>query len=235
MKASTFVAVIATGVSLPVQAALYTYSFTGINANIPDADPSGYANNQTISEGTQGNYLGGNLSVADVVVRLDVSGGWNGDLYAYLRHQTAGGTGFTVLLDRVGTTTGNPLGSGLSGFGPGGDGTPFRLTDSASYGDVHAGSSPIYAGHLTGTWQVDQSGGANSFVSFHGLNPLGTWSLFFADLSGDNVSTLNGWGLEITAVPEPVNVALGLFGVLFAGVTAVQWRLKRLRSANFAN
>src|ERR1035437_7842751 len=115
MRIPSFIAVIAAGVCLSAQAALYTYSCTGINATIPDADSSGHADSQTISEGTQGNYLGGNLSVADVVVRLDVSGGWNGDLYAYVRHQTAGGTGFTVLLDRVGTMTGNPLGSDLSG------------------------------------------------------------------------------------------------------------------------
>jgi hypothetical protein len=230
MNISTFIAVIAASISLPAQAALYTYSFTGINTAIPDNDPSGYVNSQTINEGTQGNVLGGNLSVVEVVVRLDVSGGWNGDLYAYLRHQTTGGTGFTVLLDRVGTTPGNPLGSGLSGFGPDEAGNSFRLTDSALDSDVHNGSSPTYNDHLTGTWRVDQSGGANSFVSFHGLNPLGTWSLFFADLSGDEVSTLNGWSLEVTAVPEPVDVALGLFGVLFAGVSAARWRLNRKAS-----
>jgi hypothetical protein len=38
---------------------------------------------------------------------------------------------------------------------------------------------------------------------------------------------VNGWSLDITAVPEPVNVALGLFGVLFAGITAVRWWLNR--------
>jgi hypothetical protein len=94
-------------------------------------------------------------------------------------------------------------------------GNPFRLTDSDSSGDVPSASSPTYNGHLTGTWRVDQTAAGNSFVSFHELNPLGTWSIFFADLSGDNVSTLNGWSLEITAVPEPVNVALGCFAGVF--------------------
>ena len=32
-------------------------------------------------------------------------------------------------------------------------------------------------------------------------------------------------------LPEPVNVALGLFGVLFAGITAARWRLNRKASA----
>ena len=41
-----------------------------------------------------------------------------------------------------------------------------------------------------------------------------------------------------TAVPEPVNVALGVFGVLFAGVTAARWRLRHfwgLFRAAYAN
>jgi hypothetical protein len=41
-----------------------------------------------------------------------------------------------------------------------------------------------------------------------------SWTLFIADLSGGSVSTLNSFSLDITAVPEPVNVALGTFGGL---------------------
>lgn len=53
----------------------------------------------------------------------------------------------------------------------------------------------------------------------------GTWTLFFADTSAGHQSELVSWGLRV--VPEPVNVALGLFGVVFAGAAAVRWRLKR--------
>ena len=42
-------------------------------------------------------------------------------------------------------------------------------------------------------------------------------------------STLNGWELDITAVPEPINLALGAFGAAFfvRGVIG----LYRLRTA----
>ena len=49
----------------------------------------------------------------------------------------------------------------------------------------------------------------------------GSWQ-FFADQSGGNTSTLNGWSLDITTVPEPVNVAMAIFGVGFVGVGAVR-------------
>jgi hypothetical protein len=231
MRNWSFIALVGVVIGLPLQAALYTYNFGNINAVIPDNSGTGYANNQTIDEGTQLNFLGGNLSIASVVVRLDISGGMNGDLYAYVRHQTANGTGFTVLLDRVGTAPGNPLGSTLSGFGPDGLGNPFRLTDSAAYGDVHNAADPGYNGHLAGTWRVDQSVAGNSFTSFQGLNPLGTWSLFLADYSGENVSTLNGWGLEITAVPEPVTVA----GLIFSGLCLAGAAARRLRARALKN
>ena len=44
--------------------------------------------------------------------------------------------------------------------------------------------------------------------------PNGTWTLFIADLSAGEQSTLLDWGLDITAVPEPVTSAL----LVFAGV-----------------
>jgi hypothetical protein len=42
-------------------------------------------------------------TITDVNVGLQLSGGWNGDLYAYLVHSS----GFAVLLNRVGRGTGN--------------------------------------------------------------------------------------------------------------------------------
>lgn len=55
--------------------------------------------------------------------------------------------------------------------------------------------------------------------NFNGSVADGTWTLFFADLaSGGGTSELNSWSLGITVVPEPINAALGLFGVLFAAI-----------------
>ena len=57
------------------------------------------------------------------------------------------------------------------------------------------------------------TGGSLTFgTQFGGDNPEGTWTLFFADLSSGGNATLDSWSLAITAVPEPVNVALGIFG-----------------------
>jgi hypothetical protein len=54
--------------------------------------------------------------------------------------------------------------------------------------------------------------------AFNGQNPNNTWTLFFADTVPGDQTTLNGWSLNITAVPEPVNVALGVFAGLLVAV-----------------
>jgi hypothetical protein len=61
------------------------------------------------------------------------------------------------------------------------------------------------------------------------MNPNGTWTLFIADLSGGEQSTLVSWSLDITAVPEPVNVALGIFAGVFLVVILARSRPVRNR------
>lgn len=63
--------------------------------------------------------------------------------------------------------------------------------------------------------------------SFAGRNPNDTWTLFFADSSALGENKLSGWSLDITAVPEPLNLALGLFGVVVAGAGGTRWYLQR--------
>jgi hypothetical protein len=46
--------------------------------------------------------------------------------------------------------------------------------------------------------------------------------LFIADLSAGGQSQLVSWELDITAVPEPVNVALGIFAGVFLVATLVR-------------
>ena len=188
------------------------------SAAIPDGNPGGYQNSINVSGFTE--------SIASVLVYLNISGGYNGDLYAYLN---CGGTS-VLLLNRIGQTLpGTPFGSSTAGFGGGStwnnDGTlySFRLSDTGLDGNVHAAiGSPV-----AGSYQPD--GGTLS--SFNGANPNGNWTIYFADMAsggGTGPSTLAGWGLEITAVPEPVNVALGIFGGVFALI--VTFRSARVRA-----
>ena len=142
-----------------------------------------------------------------VAVDLYLTGGWNGDLYAYLVHSS----GFTVLLDHIGT---GPYGDSHAGMNVTfvDDGTAFGATQ----GDLN-----LYAGgpNPGGLWNPDNTAG--SLGSFLSTSPNGTWSLFIADLSGGGVTTVNTWGLQmdIVAVPEVetwVAAALaGLFGAFW--------------------
>jgi hypothetical protein len=194
-----------------------------INVNIPDANPSGWSGTATAS-----GYL---PAISDISVKLNIGGPspYNGDLYAYISY---GGV-LVPLLNRVGVTAtggGNSFGYGNAGF-------DVTLSSSGA-NDVHfyQNNSPSFngSGQLTGTWQPDgraidprsspstfDSASRVSFGSYNGMNPNGTWTLFIADLSAGGQSELLGWELDITAVPEPVNVALGIFAGVFLAVTLV--------------
>lgn len=187
------------GALLPTQAGLYSSgnvngSGTSLNLAIPDGNPNGIFTTIAVS--------GAASSVTDVNVTLNISGGYNGDLYGYLSYN---GT-LVTLLNRVGTGGGDTFGYSAAGF------SNVTLDDASGNGNIHGVANP-----LANTAYTPDIGGGNSLASFNGFNPNGTWTLFFADLSGGDVSTLNGWSLDITAVPEPVNVALGVFGAVLAG------------------
>jgi len=56
-----------------------------------------------------------------------------------------------------------------------------------------------------------------------GYNPNATWGLVLWDTSNSGIQNgLAGWSLEVTAVPEPVNVALGVFGSLLVLIVGVR-------------
>ena len=170
-----------------------------INLAIPDGNPTGVTSGITTS--------GLGLVFSGVTITINVSGGFNGDLYAYLSY----GGHSSVLLNRIGQTGGNPFGSATAGF------TSFTFSDTGTAG-IHSITGTA-GSPLTGTYQPD---GANLNTSFTG-NPNGKWTLYFADMAtggGNSSPTLVNWSLDITAVPEPINVALGVFGVVFAGMAA---------------
>jgi hypothetical protein len=208
-------AVLVVGLCLSARGGIIYSSFPN-GGNVPDGTSAGWSGTATAS-----GFL---PTIADVSVNLNISGGFNGDLYAYLSYNGV----LVPLLNRVGVTgTG-----GGSGFGYGDTGFNITLGSSAAH-DVHfyGNYSPSLngSGQLTETWQPDgraidplsspgnfDSASRVTFGSYNNLNPNGTWTLFIADMSsGGGQSQLVGWSLDITAVPEPANVALGVFAGLF--------------------
>ena len=114
-------------------------SFTN-NANtaIPDGNPVGYVSTLTVS---------GLTNVSSIQVTLDITGGFNGDLYAYLVGPNGG---FAVLLNRSGVNSGSTYGYNNTGF-------QVTFSDTAAY-DIHNYQlhTPTYiSGALQGTWQPD--------------------------------------------------------------------------------
>jgi subtilisin-like proprotein convertase family protein len=215
----TSVAVMALTVSLvghagiynftPSGSGVYTASASGLGQVIPDNDATGVA--YALNFGATA------LTISDVKISLNMSGGWNGDLYAYLAH----GSDYVVLLNRVGAST-----SGADGYGTSGLNILLEpVTTHAGIADIHtvqnpASSPTAYAADGRAAY-TDTSRPQTLDVLLNG-DPNGSWTLFFADRAAISASTLNSWELAITAVPEPVGVALACFAALFLAVTLVR-------------
>ena len=211
-----------------------TFSYTP-NLPIPDNSTVGVSSTQTVSSAL--------VTITGLVVTLDVTGGFNGDYYAYLVHNTGpGGTGFAVLLNRVGRTGINAFGYSDNGF------SSVRFNDNplaTTSGDIHnyqTASNPNGSALSGGLWQsdgrnvnpnsaVDTSPRGAFLTSFNGLDPNGTWTLYIADLSAVGNGTFTGWGLEITGmvVPEPGSGLLALLAAGACGVAVPAWRRRAAR------
>jgi subtilisin-like proprotein convertase family protein len=141
-----------------------------------------------------------NHVITDISVTVDISGGYNGDLYAYLSH----GAGFAVLLNRVGRNTSDPFGYSTPGLAA-------TLVGRAA-ADVHRYESltPTYnaSGQLTGTWgadgrnvdpsvALDTTPRTATLDEFRGLDPNGDWTLYFFDDSAGGISTLRSWSVTV--------------------------------------
>src|SRR4030095_15432052 len=94
------------GLALPLRAALFTENLCS-GMVIPDGGGAVNTLSRTISVTGLGNQL------TDINVILNVSGGWNGDLHAYLRGPNGS---IAILLNRVGRTSVNPDGYSTMGF-----------------------------------------------------------------------------------------------------------------------
>ena len=169
-----------------------------VNSTIVDGNPTYVtANTMTLSG------LGSSLS--SLTLSLNITGGNNSGLYAYLVH---GSTTLTLM---------NQPGVGINGFGATGAGMNISLLDGAS--DHGAIQSETSSSFLTGSYNA-----ASSLAGFNSAgDPNGAWTLYFGDtISGGGNATILGWGLDVTAVPEPVNMALGVFAVVLAGTVGIR-------------
>lgn len=185
-------------------------SLLTVNAAIPDGSPVGYATSQVFS-GLDAS------AINNVNVVLNISGGYNGDLYGYLVLQSAdNSTTTSILLNRVGRTD-------ASGFGYSTSGMSVTLSGDTTqgYANIHGVQTPGAGPYLADGRTVDPNGnfaGATSTAGLdilNGKNANGTWTLFLADLAGGDQSSLVSWGLTISVVPEPITWALGIFAGLF--------------------
>ncbi len=163
----------------------------GSVGTIPDGNPDGAAFLGTVSEAP-------GMTVGELTVTLNISGGYNGNLYAYL--DAPNGTQ-VVLMNQPGV-------SGDNSFGATGAGMNITLQDGiAANGSIQNETSGAV---LSGSYNA-----AGTLADFNGSPVDGTWVLFFADeVTGGGTSTLDSWSLNITAVPEPVNLALAIFGLM---------------------
>jgi len=189
-----------------------TFNQTENTANeiaIPDGNPVGIANSLSVSGSGGG-------AIEDVSVNLDISGGYNGDLYGYLVFQPTGGgaASMDVLLNQIGTSGGNPFGSSGAGF------NNITLSDSG-VSSIHGAT-----GVPTGTWKPDDGGQTlDATFATGGQAADGTWTLFLADLSaGGGTSELVSWGVNISVVPEPVTWSLLGFAGVLGMARFIAWR-----------
>jgi len=231
MKKQIMLGMCLLGSLLATHAGLF-YQGTGINTS-GGTSAGTVGNSGTIYDGSPvGSFFTMDLGSAGldnltgIQVSLNLSGGLNGNLYSYL--VAPDGT-VVVLLDRPGVTGSNPFGNTQSGL---------NITLANGGSTILTGSGSDLS---TGVYAVPTANG-NSLVNFGseaspGVNPNGTWTLYFADMvAGGGNETLNGWSLDITAVPEPVNVAMAAFGgvlVVIAGIRSFRRSRKATQQASW--
>jgi len=114
----------------------------------------------------------------------------------------------------VGRDNGAPDGFSSSGM-------TITLRDEATQ-DIHTSLGDI--GSPSGTFQpdgrlidplfvLDSDARTNLLSVFNGGDASGNWTLFVADQSAGETSTLQSWSLSVTTVPEPSVAALLIFPI----------------------
>ncbi len=185
---------------LCARGSVYDETYT-VNTAIPNGNPVGVTFTENV---TSGDLPAGSV-ISGLSVALNIGGGYNGGLVAYL--VAPNGT-LVSLLDQPGVSGSNPFGYAGAGLNVTlADGNPGIQSTSETAGAVFSGTY----------------GAAGTLASVDGSAADGNWTLFFANLtSGGANGELTSFTLDLTAVPEPVGMGLGIFG----GLVALWWFLE---------
>ena len=174
------------------RASVYNETYT-INTYIPNGNPVGvmFSENVSSAELPAGSVISG------LTVGLNISGGYNGGLVAYI---VAPNGALVSLLNQPGISS--------SPFGYGGSGLNVMLSDGSVNNIQSTSETP--GSQFTGTYSA-----AGNLSGVDGSVADGNWTLFFANLSSGGANgELNSFTLNFTAVPEPVGMGLGIFAGL---------------------
>ena len=189
--------------------------------------------------GFTGNFTaaGAQDQVVNLTLDLNISGGYNADLYGYLL--APNGT-YTIFRNTY-VANGDAYGSGMN----------IRLQDTDLTVTPGLASTPLLSPNtsttLNGSIQDVAAGGVlsgiyNPLNSFGGtiggpqFNPTGSqangiWTLYLTEIGAgaESAPTLNGWALNLAVVPEPASMSLGIFAAMLLAFAGVQyfWKPKR--------
>jgi subtilisin-like proprotein convertase family protein len=161
-----------------------TVSISNPNLAIPDNNPVGVQDTLTGAGGT----------ITSMLVTLNLTHTWQGDVIVTLTHNATNTT--VTLVDRPG----NPATAfGFSADNYGATGTPFVLSDSAATTyDVPAVVAPGI-NNVSGAWLPD----LGPLSAFNGLDANSTWTLTVSDNAGGDTGTLVTWSIIVN--PESSN------------------------------
>lgn len=189
--------------------AIHGLAYADVTFNVHTYIPDGNA----VGLPAPGKVSGLSGVISSISLGINLTGGYNGDLFAYLEAPN----GATVaLFNQPGVTENDP-------FGFGGSGLAITLSAAGTSKFQTANETPGLV--VTGDFQP-----TGSFATLNDLDPNGTWTLFVADLAdGGGLAELNTWSLNIGTVPAAVPEPGQGTGMALLAVAALGVRIYRSR------
>ncbi|NEQ54428.1 MAG: PTPA-CTERM sorting domain-containing protein [Leptolyngbya sp. SIO3F4] len=191
-----------TAVTVFVGGSAQALTITGIGGGVPPIGTGG--------SGTSDDIFQSSINVTDSLVITDLSVSlidfqhtWLGDLKASLTHEDSGRS--VTLFNRPGLSI-NPTFGDSSDFG-----------GNYTFAD---GFAPIPENIVPDILPSGTYGPNNSFATFNGLNPFGTWTLTIEDFAISDTGMLGIWQLNIEnseTIPTPALLP-GLIGMGMAAL-----------------